>query len=378
MRDCELKTVEDLWQGARILSRISANMQRRIHSETVENPFAETRWPVYERYKLCGMEGFRHIEVPKLIAGPRGKRVRSIDPYSSEYADLFLTFARWFDSQGMEKIQPEDLSTLDTKRNAQAALAWAHDYGVLGLGRNPNSTYAVGGPLGSSSMQIAAERLGVPHLSHGGTRAYRMSAEGGKHETIEMFVLKAYEANMVLKLYEAAAAIRPDDKSAASINARYRSIIERYMSDRKPFDYCVPVNGRPRKYKRDAKTEKELWSQDDELAQVWALGAVENAVNANVEMDVYPVLLGESGSYEEGWGFKSLLGAMWLQMRWFMLGDKKEGFCLRCGELFEKTRRNKVYCGDACSGRARAAKAHERGKQRQQEAREETKRRLRR
>ena len=88
-------------------------------------------------------------------------------------------------------------------------------------------------------------------------------------------------------------------------------------------------------------------------------------MNKKVEEGFYLVLLGERGSYEDGWGFKSLLGAMWLQMRWFMRSDRSEGFCPRCGELFPKTRRNKVHCGDACSGRARAAKAYERKKRRQ-------------
>ena len=101
-------------------------------------------------------------------------------------------------------------------------------------------------------------------------------------------------------------------------------------------------------------------------------------MNKKVEKDVYPVLLGERGSYEEGWGFKSLLGAMWLQMRWFMLGDRDEGFCQRCGKLFTKTRRDKVYCGDVCSGRDRAAEAYRRKKQSQQEAREATRRKLKR
>lgn len=100
-------------------------------------------------------------------------------------------------------------------------------------------------------------------------------------------------------------------------------------------------------------------------------------MNRKVEKDVYPFLLGEPGSYEEGWGFKSLLGAMWLQMRWFMLGDKAEGFCKQCDDLFLKTRRDKVYCSDVCSGKARATRAYEQEKQRQQEAREATKRRLR-
>ena len=249
------------------------------------------------------------------------------------------------------------------ERNAQAALAWVHNYGVLGLGRNPTSTFAVAGNLGHSSTQIAAELLGVPHLGHGGTRAYRMSAEGGKHETVEMFVLEAYEANVVLKLYEAA--------SARTVNV---SAISRFMSGMVN-DFQLHLL---RKYGWAAKTEREVWSQDEDLAKLWALGVVENAVNKKVEQDVYPVLLGERGSYEEGWGFKSLLGAMWLQMRWFMLGDRKEGFCLRCGELFEKRRRNKVYCDENnCGGRFRAAKQYERKKQREKEVNETRKRKQR-
>jgi hypothetical protein len=342
------------------LSRISPEAAKRAFAETVENPFAETRWPVYETYKLEGTNGFRHIWAPhNLAAKSRRKGVKSIDPFSLEYANLFLTFARWFVKRKMDEgVEAEPgygTALLDTARNGEAALEWVHEYGVLGLGTNPNSIHAVAGPIGSSSRQVAAERLGVPHLGHGGTRAYRMSAEGGKHETVEMFVFEAYEANVVLKLYEAA--------SGPTVNV---PAIKRFMSNRMPPDY----GGFP------AKTEKEVWSQDDEFAQSWALRRVENAVSMKVEKDVYPILLGERGSYEQGWGFKSLLGAMWFQMRQYMLGDRDKGFCQRCGELFPKTRRDKVHCSDVCSGKARAAKAYERKKQRQQEARAATRRRL--
>jgi hypothetical protein len=346
------------------LSRISPKTAKRIHTETVENPFAETRWPVYETYELVGEEGFRHIWAPHNPTAKRlRKEVNSIDPFSPEYADLFLTFARWFVTRKMDKgVEAEPgygAALLDTARNGEAALEWVHEYGVLGLGTNPNSIHAVAGTMGSSSTQIAAEQLSVPHLGHGGTRAYRMSAVGGEHETIEMFVLEAYEANVVLRLYEAA--------SGPTVNV---PAIARYMSNRKPPDYGPPA-GLP-------QTEKEVWSQDDEHARSWALAVVEGAVNKKVEKDYYPVLLGERGSYEEGWGFKSLLGAMWFQMRWFILGDRREGFCPRCGELFPKTRRDKVYCGDVCSGKVRAAKDYRRKKLRQQEAREATRRKLKR
>lgn len=128
---------------------------------------------------------------------------------------------------------------MDTDRNAEATRSWAHKYGVLGLGRNPNSVHAVGGPIGSSSTEIAAKLLGMPHLGDGGARAYRMSAHGGNHKTVEMFVLEAYEANVVLKLYEAA--------STPTVNV---PAIKRFMLDSKPFDYSVPVNSRSRKQKR--------------------------------------------------------------------------------------------------------------------------------
>ena len=75
-----------------------------------------------------------------------------------------------------------------------------------------------------------------------------MSTDGGEHESVGMFVLEAYEANVVLRLYEAA--------SGPTVNA---PAIARYMSNTRPPDYGPPA-GPP-------KTEKEVWSQDDELAR---------------------------------------------------------------------------------------------------------------
>ncbi len=113
------------------------------------------------------------------------------------------------------------------------------------------------------------------------------------------------------------------------------------------------------------------------MARSWALGIVEEAANRKVEKDVYPILIRDGESYKEGWGFKSLLGAMWSQMRMFMLGDERYVPCLRCGEIFFKTRRDKVYCSGVCSNRASSARADARKRRRQQEAREATRRKLR-
>jgi len=64
-----------------------------------------------------------------------------------------------------------------------------------------------------------------------------MSAEGGEHETVEMFVLEAYEANVVLQHYEAA--------SGPTVNVRATA---RYMSNRKPPTMAPPPV--PQKQKR--------------------------------------------------------------------------------------------------------------------------------
>jgi hypothetical protein len=198
----------------------------------------------------------------------------------------------------------------------------------------------------------------MPGLWDIGTRAYSKGHRGGEHETVEGFVLEAYEANVVLKLYEAATS-QPVDLLA----------IVRYMSKRRESGYDIPA------LDRLAKSEWELYSQDADSARSWAIRIVEDAVNRKVENDVYTTLLGEPGAYTEAWGFKSLLGAMWFQMRNYMLGEDNK--CPHCGHLFHKSRRDKTYCSDQCGARFRAARSHERKKLREQEARAATRRRLR-
>ena len=88
------------------------------------------------------------------------------------------------------------------------------------------------------------------------------------------------------------------------------------------------------------------------------------------------ILLGEPGAYTEAWGFKSLLGAMWFQMRNYMLGEDNK--CPHCGQLFHKSRRDQTYCSEQCGARCTGRpRAYARKKQRQQEARAATRRRLR-
>jgi hypothetical protein len=115
-----------------------------------------------------------------------------------------------------------------------------------------------------------------------------------------------------------------------------------------------------------------MHSEDPWGVRRWALGIVKEAVISKVELDCYPTLdlmdgdaVGDGWpvAYEQGWGTKSLLGAVWLQMLWLMAGDDNK--CEWCGALFENPRPNKKYCpGRSCRQLAYIQRKKERQRRR--------------
>ena len=73
----------------------------------------------------------------------------------------------------------------------------------------------------------------------------------------------------------------------------------------------------------DPWVERNIYYQDPELARRWALAIVEDAVSRKFQNYCYLKVQGIPGSYEQSWGFKSLLGAIWLQMRFLMRADRR-------------------------------------------------------
>jgi hypothetical protein len=61
---------------------------------------------------------------------------------------------------------------------------------------------------------------------------------------------------------------------------------------------------------REFLVERESFSSNPELAHSWALAIVEDGMNRKFENYCYPIVQGTPGSYEQSWGFKSLLGAI--------------------------------------------------------------------
>jgi hypothetical protein len=210
----------------------------------------------------------------------------------------------------------------DTERNATAAKMWAEKFGVLGL--DPPDKPIFSQP---SSTHVTAEYLGRSWLPQK-PRGRRNTAHGGRHESVDNFAFEAWEAYIVLRLYESVRSQEVVDAPSAI----------RFMPPDDQVD--VPISGRV------SWTKKHFYSEDPELTRMWALGIVDDAVNRKIENYCYPIIKGAPSSYEQVWGFKSLLGAMWLQMMFLMLADRR---CRWCHAALDPGRRSHArFCDAKC------------------------------
>lgn len=306
---------------------------RRALEENVEENSRPNRWLVYKRYEIIFDEaGNRYIHAPRM-KGDAPNEYQRRHPLSRTSADLFLRFARWPEEAGMDK-------ELDTARNAEAALAWAHTSGVLGL--NPAGMVI---PNIVNSHRVTADYLGMPWLGDAG-RGYQNLATGGRpHESVANFAFEAWEAHITWRLYES---VRTGGRVDEDSVIQFMSTIDHMEAD-----ITANVTRGESVTIRDSWVEHDIFSKDSELIRRWALTVVIDAVNRKIENHCYPILRGDApGSYEAGWGFRSLLGAMWLQMMFLMREDRR---CWWCGKPLDPGMRSHAkFCQDD-TGQCRAS-----------------------
>ncbi len=194
-------------------------------------------------------------------------------------------------------------------------LDWTHYFGVLGLC----------GPV----------------------RGYgKARTRGGPEETLSRFVEEAQTANKVLRLYEAASAPYGPDVG----------VIESYIP----------------------KHDRHYIADDPESVKGWALDEVAALVQRRLAAECYPQLYALTGGngFDSAPDFKSLLGAMYLQMMFLMTATGEIRRCKApgCNKVitFEsteepprqalerltegrrkryKTRIDKEFCGASCKSR---------------------------
>jgi len=272
-------------------------------------------WVVYPEYLVKVTEGGHdYIHAPETVKQLRGRQ--RYRPLAHSNAGLFLEFAGWPDKWNMSRKDPES--------NEDAAIAWAQKYGVLGVD-DPKMTL-----LGDSSLAIDGY-LGRPGPDGFIGRGMLNEAFGGRKETIVRFTDEALEARFVWQLYDAATAQPGGDT---------RRILNLMAQERDDFQH---------------RSIREIYGQSPEAARDWALRVVQETITRKVAGRCYPTLHGGPGSYDQGWSFDSLLGAMWLQMLWLMTGQTRR--CLWCNMMLasedrvrgkrRRTRSDKQFCSDS-------------------------------
>ena len=168
--------------------------------------------------------------------------------------------------------------------------------------------------------------------------AYRGKRRGGRKESVAAFAREVRKAAFVLDAFEAV--------SSDSLDMM-RQCAEKHMP---------AIEAEP----------------PDELRTTLA-GNVAEIVGKHVERDCYPNFRDIFGDFSQGWGFRSLLGAMYLQMMFYALEPKMLRWCKAedCESIvtFEagvppessrkgargkyQTRSDKEYCSKACAERMR-------------------------
>jgi hypothetical protein len=208
------------------------------------------------------------------------------------YHDLFLQFA------GLVEEGPITLGVV---------LGWAELYGVLGLEKT--SVNGMGNP------------------------------RGGPAESVSNFASYAEEAHMVLRFY--GAVTDPEGPDYEYLRKHIRppeiSLLQPFFT-KTELRYEKDSTGKEveRAYQRTlSQRARETITQvlmDDvppEKLKKLALDYVEETVHLRVTQECHPRRYRQKdGTSKWGWGFKSLLGAMWMQMMWLM--DAREEDVRRC------------------------------------------------
>jgi hypothetical protein len=297
---------DDLDASKPLLGEVSSG-----HSQT---------WSVYENYDVVTEEdGWSYV-----IGSGRARRYRPLvdTPY------LFRDFAQL----GAQK-----------SASREALERWVHRYGLLGRHYDDPEYYA------------SLPRSGIV------TPPMKYAPEGGPAETAVEFWLEAWEANSLLNLYEGALS-RDKDKLEQLLEIKdpekKKLIVDLYRPKRgrsKGGAWTEVLMERPQWI--DILVHKSLeriWHVVEDRISVLAYPAVDLQITA-----VHNMLTPEKVT--PTWGFRNLLGAMYLQFTWLVALRGDLSRCEYCKRIISHTpslgqsegkarkpREDKIYCNKQC------------------------------
>jgi hypothetical protein len=271
--------------------------------------FASREWKVCEAYELTKPrdtpegDADSYLVVPKYRYEPATfDKWRSYEPLE-ETPDLFLKFARLYQAQN----------------RPGAMLEWARTYGTLGHGQPP---WVPGAPQDAKGFWDAVEQAaGLLALYEGVLNRDSQSVQ-------RALLIEFPYVGIWWPIYEEPAG-------------------DQGLMDR---DFVAS---------QIVESVEEVYDGD---YLCYTLETVADEVERMVGALCRPVLMVEDGSHDPSevtaqWHFKSLLGAMYLQLYWLMAAGSELTRCEYCGRLISlarpspesrKRRRDKRFCDDAC------------------------------
>src|SRR5215217_6879155 len=159
--------------------------------ENVEEVFRPDRWLVYKRYEIIFDDAQnRYIQASSNTKSSPDEIRDRLHPLARTSADLFLRFAHWPEEKGMDK-------ELDTERNAEAALSWAQEFGVLGLNPVSRTVSMLGLDFDITisdivnSRRVTADYLEKPWLGDAGMGRRNSPLGGRPEESVANFAFEA-------------------------------------------------------------------------------------------------------------------------------------------------------------------------------------------
>jgi hypothetical protein len=246
---------------------------------------------------------------------------------------LFLEFARLAD-------KPVNRGVLES---------WLNEYGLLGMHYNDGRPY----------VPVYYPEPATPPLMY--------FTEGGPGETAGYFGLSVMEAGRVLSLYEAAVNHNTDALMRLLSDLEVKRCMERAL-----YSSLAQTTGGGRKVDVDQDQMLTETLMDKALMKVW------HVVQDKLSNFTYPTINHELPStsalpyFHKGealaphrlgasWGFRNLIGAMYLQFYWLITSRAEIKRCKYCdriislappttsdGKKGRKPRSDKKYCNKSC------------------------------
>jgi hypothetical protein len=268
-------------------------------------------WPVFKDFEIERVDGELFIFAP-----PKPDPMTQAENVRGDFVELDSGCDRFYAPLTRYPDLFVRFARLYTGKKAltedemlEMALGWARAYGILGV-------------------------EGIDPPAHHGKR------RSGRRESVTTFVREAKTAAFVLDAFEAASSDNPE---------MVRKGAEQHWPGALEYIHEIPLER-----SRDMLTAN-----------------VVEVVGGYVEPDSFPTLRNVFGSTSQGWGFRSSLGAMYLQMMFYILEPEMLRWCKAtdCNQIvtFEegtapesprkgargeyRTRGDKEYCSKACAER---------------------------